>query len=372
MDSIPLRQSLATTIRSRESTLIEPQTDAQLATTPTPNAGQWPEKAAPDPNEVTFDGPDDPEDPLNFPTWRKWIIVVTIASASTCVTCASSMAASTYAGLQRSFHISEEVAILTVSLFVLGLGVGPLFLGPTSEFVGRRIVYLWSYTGFLLAGGTVADLFETRKLGTPMTVYSTTPFLGPVLGPLIAGFINYSVNWRWTYYVLMIWSGVELVLVYLLVVETYKPELLRRKAVRLRRETGNTSLYAPIEHSRRSFLHSLGNSLKTPFLVVAPQLMAELLTLWVALVLGVLYLFFNAFPLTFERNHGFNQQQSGMSFLGLGVGQLLAAFSTPIWSKLYKRAAAKNGGHAPPEARLVMGMAGAIGKSAIKVRSKVG
>lgn len=64
-------------------------------------------------------------------------------------TCASSMGASTYAGLQKSFHISEEVAILTVSLYVLGLGVGPLFLGPTSEFVGRRIVYLWSLTGFL-------------------------------------------------------------------------------------------------------------------------------------------------------------------------------------------------------------------------------
>lgn len=59
------------------------------------------------------------------------------------------MAASTYAGLQKSFHISEEVAILTVSLFVLGLGVGPLFLGPVSEFVGRRIVYLWSFLAFL-------------------------------------------------------------------------------------------------------------------------------------------------------------------------------------------------------------------------------
>ena len=59
------------------------------------------------------------------------------------------MAASTYAGLQKSFHISEEVAILTVSLFVWGVGVGPLFLGPVSEFVGRRIVYLWSFLAFL-------------------------------------------------------------------------------------------------------------------------------------------------------------------------------------------------------------------------------
>lgn len=71
------RQSLAATLRSRESTLVEQQSAS--------DAQRWPEKAGPDPNEVTFDGPNDPDDPLNFPTWRKWIIVVTIASASTCV-----------------------------------------------------------------------------------------------------------------------------------------------------------------------------------------------------------------------------------------------------------------------------------------------
>jgi MFS family permease len=41
------------------------------------------------------------------------------------------------------------VAILTVSLFVMGLGIGPLLVGPVSEFIGRRAVYLWSYIAFL-------------------------------------------------------------------------------------------------------------------------------------------------------------------------------------------------------------------------------
>jgi MFS family permease len=59
------------------------------------------------------------------------------------------MASSTYAGIEKSFGISNEVAILTVSLFVMGLGVGPLLLGPVSEFIGRRAVYLWSYVAFL-------------------------------------------------------------------------------------------------------------------------------------------------------------------------------------------------------------------------------
>lgn len=46
----------------------------------------------------------------------------------------------------KAFHISKEVSILAVSLFVLGLGFGPLLLGPLSEFYGRWKVYAYSYT----------------------------------------------------------------------------------------------------------------------------------------------------------------------------------------------------------------------------------
>ncbi|KAJ9093715.1 hypothetical protein QFC21_006311 [Naganishia friedmannii] len=351
----------------------------------------WEEKDSKDPNEVGFDGRDDPFDPLNQPIWRKWVSVFTVASGAICVTCASSMASSTYAGIERSFGISSEVAILTVSLFVIGLGLGPLLLGPVSEFVGRRAVYLGSFAAFLLfnipvafannapvhlifrfmtglagssflsvAGGTVADLFENDKLGTPMAIYSTSPFLGPVLGPLISGFINQNTTWRWTFYLVLIWAGVELVLIYLFAPETYKPQVLKIKAKHLRKTTGNQELYAPVERSDRSFMQTLAVSIKTPFIILATQPMAVLLNLWTSVILGILYLFFNAFPITFMGNKGFNQQESGLSFLGIGIGQVLASACAPFWSRVYKKEAAKHGGVAPPESRLLMGMAGAI------------
>jgi MFS family permease len=50
----------------------------------------------------------------------------------------------------RQFHVSKEVAILGVSLFVLGLGLGPLVAGPMSEIYGRNIVYRVSFTLFFL------------------------------------------------------------------------------------------------------------------------------------------------------------------------------------------------------------------------------
>lgn len=54
-------------------------------------------------------------------------------------------AAFTEQGLAHDLHASEEVTILGVSLYVLGLGIGPLFVGPLSELYGRNVIYQVSY-----------------------------------------------------------------------------------------------------------------------------------------------------------------------------------------------------------------------------------
>lgn len=43
------------------------------------------------------------------------------------------MIAFTYPGVEREFHVSAEVATLGLSLFVLGMGIFPLLVGPLSE-----------------------------------------------------------------------------------------------------------------------------------------------------------------------------------------------------------------------------------------------
>jgi len=75
------------------------------------------------------------------------------------------MAGSTYAGMKEVFGVGEEVCILSISLFVAGLGCGPrtslflhmpiahdilisVFLGPCSEFVGRSRVLHYSFISF--------------------------------------------------------------------------------------------------------------------------------------------------------------------------------------------------------------------------------
>src|SRR5690242_11778016 len=100
--------------------------------------------------------------------------------------------------MEADFGNSREVSILGLSMFVLGISFGPMFLSPLSEFYGRRPIYLvsWSFyviwiipqavstniatmivTRFLdgfsgsaflaVSGGTVGDLFAKEDLQLP-------------------------------------------------------------------------------------------------------------------------------------------------------------------------------------------------------------
>jgi uncharacterized membrane protein YbhN (UPF0104 family) len=81
-----------------------------------------------------------------------------------------------------------------------------------------------------------------------------------------------------------------------------------------------------------------------------------------AILLGILYLFFGAFPLVFQKNHGFSISQTGLAFLGLLVGMLAGIATDPIWRRIYNwlvRQREEQGGGSEPEFRLPSTMLGA-------------
>lgn len=71
-------------------------------------------------------------------------------------------------------------------------------------------------------------------------------------------------------------------------------------------------------------------SLYRPLLLLALEPMCLNLCLLSALLLGILYLFFGAFALVFSTNYNFNLWQVGLSFIGMGVGMLIAIVSSPL------------------------------------------
>ncbi|KAH7909491.1 major facilitator superfamily domain-containing protein [Hygrophoropsis aurantiaca] len=335
-----------------------------------------------DPYLVTLETEDNPQ---CMSLLRRWIAVLVISSASLCVTCASSIAAFTEDGSAQAFHVSHEVTVLGISLFVSGLGAGPLLVGPLSEVYGRNIVYRVSYllffiftfpvafapnigvflffrliTGFCgsaflsVAGGSVSDMFDNDTVANPMAVYTMSPFIGPVAGPFI------HLYWRWTYWVEICWIFVEGIMLLMLVPETYAPVILKSKASRLRKSTGDPNYYAPLDRREGSLAHAVLVSCYRPFQLLLFDRMALLLDTWNALLLGILYLAFQAYPIIFETNHGFTVQSTGLSFLGIGIGMIAAICTQPYWNKVFAREAVKFGGIAPPETRLIMGKVGAV------------
>lgn len=274
--------------------------------------------------EVTFSGDNDPLNPkTNRSNLRKWSIVLIGSSCSLCVTCASALYTSTYLQLEKDFGVSREVATLGLTTYVCGLGLGPMFLSPLSEFYGRRNIYIVAFgmyfiwlipcavaqniqtmlivrffdglagSAFLsVAGGTVGDMFAKEKLSAPMMVYTASPFVGPEIGPVIGGFINSFTNWRWSFWVLVIWAAVQWFLIIFFVPETYAPVLLRRKAIKLRKETGDDRWKAPIEKMHKSVVKTVLWSCIRPFQLLFFEPMCLNLCLLSAILLGVLYLFF--------------------------------------------------------------------------------
>ncbi len=144
------------------------------------------------------------------------------------------------------------------------------------------------------------------------------------------------------------------------------PVLLRHKAKQLRKETGDERWRAPIEKTNKSIPKTVGYALLRPFELLIWEPMCLSLDVYSAILLGILYLFFGAFPLIFETNHGFNLWQVGFSFMGLLVGMLLAGASFPVWHKFRMRLIRKREevtgvpGVSEPEYRLPSVMAGAL------------
>ncbi|KAK6379070.1 Synaptic vesicle transporter SVOP [Exophiala oligosperma] len=269
--------------------------------------------------------PGDPEDPKNFPKARKWLITLTLSWVCFSVAFSSAVITPGILGVAAHFDVSEEVALLTVTLFVMGFGIGPLIFSPLSELYGRRIIYLTTFGvavvfiipcavakniqtllvcraigGIAISvpvaniGGSLADLWRPEERGVPMAAFSAAPFLGPVFGPLIGGFTYESLGWRWLYYLQLIVTGALYVAMILFVPETYAPVILSRRAKKLRKTTSDDCYVAEHDLMHHSFGHIAQVYLTRPLKLLFTEPIVTLMSLYAAILYGLLYMFFVA------------------------------------------------------------------------------
>lgn len=204
--------------------------------------------------------------------------------------------------------------------------------------------------------GSIFDVSKPEELALGMSIYSLGPFSGPVLGPLVGGVVFEHLGRQWTNWIVLVLGGVG-VAAMLTVKETYAPEILRQKVAQLRKKTRDPRWWC--RHDREvSVLESIRVNLYRPFALYFKEPICLFINTWYdpspsrhasdkhhtlyfssigpeahnsrnALIYGILYLCFIAYPVVFSEHRGWGPTASGACYLGIGVGIVLAVLVEP-------------------------------------------
>ncbi|KAF9695676.1 hypothetical protein EKO04_006683 [Ascochyta lentis] len=332
---------------------------------------------------------DDPENPLNFGTGRKWFNAMMLAFACFMVSIASSGFSQSTEQLKTEFAISQTTALLTTSTFVLGFAVGALILSPLSEVYGRRDLYVMTFGAFVAFSGAVgfsssmtvvvvlrffgglagsftqavapavvADMFSAQDRGLVMSIFTLAGLVGQNLGPIVCGFLVKAYGWRAIAILITAASGPTWIVLTLTFPETYAPVLLQRRATKLTLETGKQHQVAGM--APKPIAQQLRVGALRPWIMLIYEPIVTLLSLFLSVVHGTLFLLFAAYPIVFQQVRGWPQGVASLPFVAIIVGIMLSlVYVALVDQKRYAKVVAKYDGAAPPEARLPPAMLGA-------------
>ncbi|CAK7224642.1 hypothetical protein SBRCBS47491_005619 [Sporothrix bragantina] len=331
-----------------------------------------------------FDGPDDPENPLNWSSGKKFFLLFSVTIMTILSPVGSTISSAAAPDIMSQFQSDNQtLAALVTTIYLLGYAFGPMAIAPLSELYGRAIVYKVCIVWFVifhvacavapnlgalivfrfLAGiggscpvtlgtGSIADVVLPEKRAGALGAYVIGSITGPSVGPIIGGYLTPAAGWRWTFWFMAIASGVVALLVIPTMPETYAYVLLDRKTKRLNKEATsldtNARYRSKLDTGRTPAAHfafSIGRPLK---MLCVPVVFLQ--SLYAAVVYSYLYLCFTTFPAVFGDQYGFGSGASGLVTLGFGVGSTVGViFCGGVAKRLVAYLAARNGTDPKPE-----------------------
>ncbi|KAK5164954.1 GTPase-activating protein [Saxophila tyrrhenica] len=352
---------------------------------------------------VSWYGDKDPENPQNWSTFKKVFVTFEICLLTISVYIGSAIYSSGTESVMATFGVSRVAATLGLTLFVAGYGVGPMLWSPMSEIpqVGRNPVYILTLVvfvafqpgvalaknfGMMLAfrfltgffgspvlatgGASLADIWSPAKRAYAMSIWGIAAVSGPVMGPVVGGFCvqygpifgGFTAPWTWPIWVLMWLSGFCLVFLFFFFPETSANNILVRRTKRLRKITGDHKLKCEPElmSEQMSTNDIVMMSLVRPFTLNFQEPMVFLLNLYIALIYGLLYIWFESFVAVFVGVYGFTLSQEGLSFLGIFIGALIVIPPFFLYLRYHLEPQFDENGELQPEKRLPPAFVGAF------------
>jgi MFS transporter, DHA1 family, multidrug resistance protein len=352
---------------------------------------------------VTWYGDNDPENPMNWSKGKKFFVTFEICLLTTSVYIGSSIYSAGTESVMQTFGISQVAATLGLTLFVAGYGLGPMLWSPMSEIpqVGRNPIYIGTLVifvafqaptalaknfGMLLAfrfltgffgspvlatgGASIADIYPPRKRAYAISIWGIAAVCGPTLGPLVGGFSaqygfvegGFTAKWTWPIWQLMWLSGFCLVVLFFFFPETSANNILVRRTRRLRKNTGDHKLICEPELMAEAMTGKdiVMMALVRPITLNFLEPMVFFLNLYIALIYGLLYIWFESFVDVFIGIYHFNLGTEGLAYLGIFIGALLVI--PPFFAYLYYYLEPRfdEHGNIQPEKRLIPAFVGAF------------
>ncbi|ORY56704.1 major facilitator superfamily transporter [Pseudomassariella vexata] len=195
---------------------------------------------------------DDPNDPLNWPLWRRDVITLILSLTAIFATALGPILAANTLTLSLWFGLDFTRIALLTGYFLLGVGFAGFFFVPSGRIWGKRHLFIlgtlitigssaWggavgkNYTSFLwsriiqgvgtapfesLVNAAVGDLYFVHERGKRMAFTNLAVFGGAFFTPVLVGKITHTIGWWWTFYLVSIFLAVCLVALVLFCPET--------------------------------------------------------------------------------------------------------------------------------------------------------
>lgn len=219
----------------------EDQLEPPAAVRSRPSEGGQDEERPPNLTINKVEAPSEAEDPFlvaweegesgNPQNWsypRKWALTIAVTMIGVVVGAGASIDSAADQLAAERFGVSEEVMALQTALFLIGFGLSAPIFGPLSEIGGRVPVYVVTLGLFSLfeigsaaspniqsrlvckffcgffgssplsnAGGSLADVVNARDRTYFFPAFAQAGFSGPVMGPVIGGYLGMNVGQAW-------------------------------------------------------------------------------------------------------------------------------------------------------------------------------
>ncbi|KAK1448425.1 major facilitator superfamily transporter, partial [Colletotrichum cuscutae] len=195
---------------------------------------------------------DDPNDPLNWPLWKRDLITFVLSMTAIFATALGPILAANTVTIALLFRTSFTRIALLTGYFLLGVGAAAIFFVPSARVWGKRHLFIlgicilvassaWagsvgtSYNSLLgarivqgigctpfetLVNAAVGDLYFVHQRGSRMAFTNLAVFGGAFFTPIVVGKITHSIGWWWTFYLEAIFCAVCLPAVFFLCPET--------------------------------------------------------------------------------------------------------------------------------------------------------